>query len=183
MTRKRHPSAKERLPKAGRAASASEGTKQALNVVMVYQDSLTRQWVTDLWDRVGEVIDSGGIQGRGWRVSELTEPAAFEKAVRAAAEADVLVISIREGGELPQSLCGWIDAWLPKRAGRPGALAALIGVPPQPDAQIGHAHAYLAGVARRGGLDFLPRENRLPAGPLAFSTPLGATPAIEFARP
>jgi hypothetical protein len=52
---------------------------------------------------------------------------------------------------------------MPRRAGRPGAMVALIGVPPQPDAQSGRAHKYLESVTRRVGLDFLPRERKLPA--------------------
>jgi len=91
--------------------------------------------------------------------------------VRAAAEADVLVVSVRDTGELSISLYAWIDTWLPLRAGRAGALVALLGVPPRPDAQSGRAHAYLEAVARRTGLDFLPRERKLPEAPFALSIP------------
>ena len=65
----------------------------------------------------------------------------------------------------------WMDALLPSRSRRPGALVALIGVPPQPDAQSGKAHQYLESVARKAGLDYLPHERKLPEQPFALSGP------------
>ena len=49
----------------------SSETEPALNVVIVYQDPLTRHWATDLWDRVGQLIDSGGICRKSWKLSDL----------------------------------------------------------------------------------------------------------------
>jgi hypothetical protein len=82
----------------------------------------------------------------------------------------VLLISIRETGALPLFLHLWIDAWARRRAGRKGALVALIGMPAQPDIQSDQAYRYLEGVARRAGLDFLPQERKLPEVRLAKST-------------
>ena len=111
---------------------------------------------------MGQLIDSAGICRESWKVSDLARAFTFADAVQAAAEADVLVISIRDAGELPLLLHVWVDAWMPRRAGRPGALVALIGVPAKPDALSGRAHEYLDSIARQAGLDFLPRERRLP---------------------
>jgi hypothetical protein len=104
-------------------------------------------------------------------MSDLTDPRVFMGSVRAAAAADVLVVSVRDTGELPTSLSVWIDAWIPGRAGTTGALVALIGVPPQPDAQSGRAYQYLEVAARKAGLDFLPHERKLPEQPWALSNP------------
>ena len=109
-------------------------------------------------------------------LGELTQAAAFAQAVQAAAEADVLVISIRDGGELPLFLYVWIHAWLPRRAGRPGTLVALIGVRALPEVQIGHTRPYLEAVARCGGLDFFPQESRLPEAPVASACRPGLLP-------
>jgi hypothetical protein len=54
-------------------------------------------------------------------------------------------------------------------AKRPGALVALIGVPAWPDAQAGHAHQHLKAIARRAGLDYLPRETKLPEEDLGLA--------------
>ncbi len=145
-----------------RTAITADETEQALNVVVVYQDPLTRHWAADLWDRVGQLIDSTGIRRESWKLNDLTQAFVFTEAVHAAAEADVVVISVRDAGELPLLLHVWVDAWMPRRGGRAGALVALIGVPAKPNALSGGAHKYLEAVARQAGLDFLPRERRLP---------------------
>ena len=149
---------------------ASKKTEQAISVVMVYQDPLTRNWAAELWDRVGQLVGQEGVCRQSWKISDLTDARIFTDAVQAAALADVLVVSIRDSGDLPGNLTDWSDAWMPRRAGRAGALVALIGVPPHPDTQSGRAHAYLETVARRTGLDFLPRERKLPEGSPAVST-------------
>ena len=82
----------------------------------------------------------------------------------------MLVVSVRDAGGMPADLGLWIEAWMPRRAGRAGALVALIGVAPPPDVQSGHARAYLENAARRAGLDFLPRERKLPQDRSAVST-------------
>ena len=160
-----------------RLVHAPAQSSQALNVVVAYQDPLTRHWATGLWDRVGQLIDTGGICCKSWKLNDLTQASVFAEAVNAAVVADVLVISVRDAGELPLMLHVWIDAWLPRRAGRTGALVAVIGVPAKPDVQSGRAHEYLEDVARQAGLDFLPRERMLPQEPLArpVNLPLGVT--------
>ena len=152
----------------------------ALNVATVYQDPLTRQWTTELWDQVGQLVGGGSICHQSWKISDLTDARVFADAVQAVAQADVLVVSVRDAGELPVNLYVWIDAWMPRRAGREGALVALIGVPPQPDTRAGHAHTYLETVARWTGLDFLPRERKLPEEPSALSALAGTTPAASL---
>jgi hypothetical protein len=143
-------------------SSASRKTKPLLSVATVYQDGLTRGWATEMWDRVVEVIGYEGIRFQSWMISELTDPGCLAVAVQAAAEADVLVVSVRDAADWPRQLDKWAEGWLPGRGRRAGALVALIGVPSQPDPQAGRAHAYLETVALRAGLDFLPRERKLP---------------------
>jgi hypothetical protein len=161
------------------AARPPKNNEAPLNVVMLYQDSLTRHWATELWDRLRHVIGTEGIWRQSWRISELTDPCVFSDAVEGAAAADVLVVSVRDPGDWSMGLHLWIDAWLPKRAGREGALVALIGLPGQPNAACGNAHQYLEAVARKAGLDFLPRERKLPEQPVALSALPGATPTAN----
>jgi hypothetical protein len=167
----------------GSVAAASDDNEPALRVATVYQDPLTRYWAAELWDRVGQLIDKGTISRRSWKMSELTETKAFARSVRAAAEADVLVVSVRDEAELPLVMHVWIDAWLPRRAGLAGALVALIGVSAQPDARSGRAYLYLEAVARRAGLDYLPRERKLPKVPPAVSRLPGINPTATLAPP
>ena len=152
----------KRSDRSDAAPSVASEPKPLLSIVVVYQDGLTRHWAAELWDRVGSLLGGGGVCRQSWKIRDLSQPCSFSGAVRAATKADVLMVSVRDARELPLELESWIECWLPGREGRPGALVALIGVPPQPDAQLGCAHSYLADVARRGGLDFLPRERKLP---------------------
>jgi hypothetical protein len=160
-----------------RAARAPNESEPALNVITLYQDSLTRYWASELWDRVGQLIHCGNVCHKSWKTSDLLRTDVFADAVQAAAEADVLMIAIRDEGELAHFLCDWIVAWIPRRAGREGALVALIGVPEQQDPQSARAYQYLQDVARRAGVDFLPRERKLPNERLAMSTSLEVSPA------
>jgi hypothetical protein len=166
------------------AARAPKENELALNVVTVYQDPLTRHWAAELWDRVGRLIDSGGISRKSWNLGELTQTDILAGAVQAATEAHVLVVSVRDAGQLPASLSVWIDAWVPNRAGLAGgALVALIGLPPQPDSQSGRAYAYLESVAKRAGLDFLPNERKLPPKAFALPTLSGIMPTANITTP
>jgi hypothetical protein len=160
-----------------RPEPATEQSEPALNVTIVYQDPLTHQWATELWERVEPLISGGRICCKSWNIGRLAEPLALEDATQAAAEADVLVISVRAAGDLPLMLGVWIDAWVGRRAGHAGALVALIGLPARPDARSSRVHQYFQAVARQAGLDFLPRERRLPEEANALPTPPVVTPA------
>jgi hypothetical protein len=159
------------------AARPPTETVPPLKVVTLYQDPLTRYWSTELWDRVGSLISYEDVCHKSWKISDLPQAVVFADAVQAAAAADVLVISVRNSGALPLILHVWVNAWVPRRAGREGALVALIGVPPQQDTQSDRAYQFLEALARGAGLDFLPRERKLPEGPQAVSTLPAVSPA------
>jgi hypothetical protein len=159
------------------ATEDGSGARTALNVSVIYQDASTRRWARELWSRVGQLTGNGGICRKSWRISQLGQPAVFCEAVRAAAKADVLLIAMRDTEEVPGILHLWAEAWLPRRARRPGALVALIGVPPQPNAQTSYAHRFLELVARKGGLDYLPRERKLADASVASRRRLFRVPA------
>ena len=139
--------------------------KHVLRVAIVYQDELTRRWADEQWSRVEQLAEHGSIQCRTWGINQLAQDGEFVHAVRAASDADVLVIAVRDTGELPLFLHVWIDAWIPLRCGREGALLAILGIPAQPDAQTGDTRHYLETVARRVGMEYLPRERTLPGRP------------------
>jgi len=144
------------------APKAAKEDALALNVVMVYEDPLMRYWATELWDRVSNLVGHSGICRTAWGISDLGHPDHFAKAVQEAARAHVLLLALRDAGVLPPNLGKWIQAWTPQRKGAGGVLAALIGMPPTPNAWAGQAYRYLEAVARRAGLDYLPRERKLP---------------------
>jgi len=169
----------KRRARLGLPTRAEDESAFALNVVVLYQDPLTLYWATELWDRVGELIGGGGVCRSSWRISDLAHPDVFAEAVQAAAKANIIVVSFRDTGVLPPSLCEWVDAWMPHRISTGGALVGLIGMPPQPSALCGHAYTYLQAVARRAGLDFLTHERKLPD---ELSSPASPAKIIPTAR-
>lgn len=147
------------------ALLAWAGAENALNVVIVYEDSLTRELATDLWGRVTDLIGEDSIRLQFWRIADLIETALFPRAVEHAVEADVIIVSVRAAAELPLNLYVWVDAWLPRRRLSSGALAALIGIPDNLENPSDRICEYLESVAKRAAMDFLPRERRLPTPP------------------
>lgn len=135
---------------------------QAFRAVIVYQDSVTLDWATELWSPVSGLIGKESIDLRTWKVDDLTHPRVLPASVQAATLADMILVSLRMTNELPLALYVWIDAWLPRRGNNSGAIVALLancevsGNPPA------HAEKYLKAVAARAGMEFLFREKRLP---------------------
>ncbi|MGO9587545.1 MAG: hypothetical protein ACLP2Y_15245 [Limisphaerales bacterium] len=157
-----------------RAIPSDEGefvppdTENALNVALVYQDAPTRNWATQVCDQVTQLVGKDAVHCTQWEISRLGDPDVLKDAVSTTMQADVILISIYDAKELPIELAGWIGAWLPRRSLPTGALIALISVPGQTSAQLDHARGYLRTVARKGRLDFLLRERRLPVASRGF---------------
>ena len=105
------------------------------------------------------------IQNTWYHASSLSDPGTLLEAVCAALAADVIVIAVYAMEELPLDLYVWIDAWLPRRASRVGALAAVIGVAEPLEPQSVRTREYLEAVARKAQLDFIPQERRRPGMP------------------
>jgi hypothetical protein len=150
------------LPDEGALSPAEED--YALNVAVVYQDASTRKWAEDVCGRVTELTGSGGIRTHFCRLGDLTQPQIFPGAVQVAALADVIIVSAYAANELHCMLFAWIDAWLRRRRPGPGTLLALISMLDHPDFQTSFLRKYLQAVARKGYLDFLPHERKLPVG-------------------
>jgi len=149
-------------------ASASERTASSaeagyvLNVTMVYQDLTTRDWVTEMWERVTQLVGKENISVASWRISDLARPGILAEAVESAARADVVVAAVSAAEELPSDLYVWFDIWLPRRTRSTGALVALIGLPEAASHQSSRAQEYFQSVARKGRLDYFPQKRLLP---------------------
>jgi hypothetical protein len=76
--------------------------------------------------------------------------------------ADVIVVAIRATDGLPLPFYVWVDSWLPHRQQGTGALVALLGFPERFVAPMERAREYLKALARKGHLDFLIEERKLP---------------------
>jgi hypothetical protein len=134
----------------------------ALNIAMVYQDALTRKWATQVCDQVTRLAGKDAVHCPQWEISRLNDLSVLKDAVLMTMVADVILVSIYDAEELPKDFRVWMDAWLARRYLPAGALIALISVRGEKSAQTNPARDCLRAVARKGRLDFLLRERRLP---------------------
>jgi hypothetical protein len=134
----------------------------ALNIALVYQDALTRKWATQVCDQVTRLAGKGAVHCTQWEISRLNDLCVLKDAILMTMVADVILVSIYAAEELPNDFRVWMDAWLERRRLPTGAMIALISVPGELSAQTNPARDYLRAIARKGRLDFLLRERRLP---------------------
>jgi hypothetical protein len=131
-------------------------SEYALNIVGVYQDPVTQSWGVPMCRLATQLAGEDRIRNTWFDVHSLDDIGVLLEAVRAALLADVIVISVYAADELPLGLYVWIDAWLPRRTSRQGALTALIGAEEPQGPQSFRTREYLQAVARKAQLDFIP---------------------------
>jgi hypothetical protein len=160
----------EQSVQADRVATDRPEAGYALNIAGVYQDSVTREWGMQNCRRATQLAGEDRIQNRWYDVHSLSDPGILQRAVQAAFEADVIVVSVYAADELPLDLYVWVQVWLPRRFWRAGILTALIGVAESPDAQSVRTLQYLQAVASRAHLDFVTEERKRPLTTAAPAT-------------
>ena len=131
-------------------------SEYALNIVGVYQDPMTQSWGVPMCRLATQLAGEDRIRNTWFDVHSLNDIGILLEAVRAALVADVLVVSVYAADELPLGLYVWIDAWLPRRTSREGALTALIGADEPRDLRSFRTRDYLQAVAHKARLDFIP---------------------------
>jgi hypothetical protein len=148
-----------------------------LNIAGVYQDSVTRDWAMQSCRQATQLAGGERVQNTWCNTNSLSDPGILLDAVRAAVAADVIVISVYAADELPLDLYVWIEAWLPRRLSRRGALAALVGVAEPLDSPSVRTLEYLQALARKAQLDFIPQQRERPATSVVSSMDLITEPA------
>lgn len=144
-------------------ATAWEATcGSGVGIVVVFQDPLTRQWATDALERVSDVLCREQGRLRFWRMDDLVQPLIADAAIRAAADATILIVALRDVALPPPSLCVWNEGWLARRPPATGLLVSIVGVHPRCSDHIVQLDEYLRAIALRGSLDYLPRKFLLP---------------------
>jgi len=142
-----------------------------LNVAGVYQDNVTREWAIQFCRRATRVGGEESVECAWYSTRSLRDAGFLGDAVSAALVADVIVVSVYAADELPLELHAWVDAWLPRRLSRAGALTALIGVAAPLESQSIRTINYLQAVARRARLDFVAQEHQRPAASSSIKLP------------
>jgi len=161
---------------------APDEAAYTLSIAGVYQDSVTRDWAMQTCRRATQLVGEQSVQNAWYDAHSLGDPGIFLDAVRAALVADVIVVSVYAADELPLDLYVWVQAWLPRRHSRAGALTALIGVAEPPDSRFVRTVEYLQAVASRAQLDFIPQERKRPLALAASEMELIAKPGSATAH-
>jgi len=81
----------------------------------------------------------------------------------------MIVFSAHADLDWPSDFLAWIDSWVFRRSGSPGALVALIGGPADSRTGLTDRHLHLRDVAKRAGMDFLP-HGMLPLPNAVFNS-------------
>jgi hypothetical protein len=144
----------------------------ALKIAGVYQDSVTKDWTKQFCRRATRVAGVESVQCAWYSTNSLSDTEKLMDAASAAVVADVIVVSVYDADELPLELYTWVEAWLPRRLLRAGALTALIGVAEPLESQSIRTITYLQAVAHRARLDFIPQAHKRPAVSTASSIKL-----------
>ena len=163
-------------------AVAPDELEYTLNIAGIYQDSVTRDWAMQSCHRATQLAGGERVQNTWYNTNSLSDPGILLNAVRAAVAADVIVISVYAADELPLDLYVWIEAWLPRRLSRRGALAALVGVAQPLDSPSVRTLEYLQALARKAQLDFIPQQRERPAASVVSSMDLITEPASTAAQ-
>ena len=143
-------------------AALDQPYSRGVGIVVVFQDPLTRQWATESWERVSEILCQEDARLRFWRMDDLVHPLVAQEAISAASEASILMVAVRDTIVPPPALCVWNEGWLAHRKANAGLLVSMIGVHPQLKATSANLDEYLRAIALRAGMDYLPRQRMLP---------------------
>jgi hypothetical protein len=158
--------------------------KLPFDLVVVYEDTQTRERALRLYDHLAQqLLDDYDFQCTWWKISHLDDAVLHERALDAALDASMIVLSVRARATLPAPAQRWLDAWLGRKDDRKRALAALIGNPGQASADALALQTRLQSLARMARMDFFAHAFPVPepAGGAA-AVPAGAGLASNLGR-
>lgn len=98
--------------------------------------------------------EEGRLLYQLWNIETLAFRELRELGALEAAQADLIIIGIRAGQELPGMVAAWMQRWLDLRQRRPGALMVVIEAGPKKPEAARASLAQLKEVAASGCLDF-----------------------------
>lgn len=137
------------------------GARPTFNVVIAYEDFETGKHAKRTYDFLTETLGREcEFANQMWKFDVLGIPKLREIASADVAAADLVVISCH-GDELPKWTRAWIESWM-SAPSRPMALVALFDSKTEEVPQAHSVRDYLAGVARRGNMEFFAQPDQWP---------------------
>jgi hypothetical protein len=140
--------------------------KKELNLVLLYEDTQTRKWVREIYEKATKQAGAAPVRATWWKLSDLAAPGVLAGAVSTAMRADKIVVCTRAAEGLPLPFYVWVNAWMPHRVPASGELLGLLGVPTPPSPPSGRIREYLQAEASRTRMRFMLEERTLPEEPV-----------------
>ena len=133
-----------------------------VNAVAASEDSATEARVDEFCHGLGKQLgEECELTRRIWLLSELRLPQLRAIAASEAAAADLVIVSVHHGEDLPPELLSWIDLWLPHKRDQRSLLLALFD--PISSGVSATLRARLEEVARKAHMEFLAQSEDAPA--------------------
>src|SRR5262245_18018978 len=101
--------------------------KFPFDLVIAYEDTTTRNRALSLYDHLAQqLLDDYDFRCTWWKLGLLNNPPLMEQASDAAAEANMVVVSLRAAQELSEPARLWTESWLAKRGNQKSALVTSV---------------------------------------------------------
>lgn len=157
--------------------------KYPFDLVVAYEDTTTRNRAMQLYDHLAqELLDDYDFQCSWWKLDHLDNPGICEQAADAAAEANMIIVSLRGDQGLPTVFHRWLEGWLSRRGDQKSALVLLLGDNGERRDQPRRLRLQLQQAARQARMDFFVHAYDLPETGTPYATESRA-PQAQRANP
>jgi hypothetical protein len=124
-------------------------------VAIIYEDSAAGKRAKHFYDRViRELVDECDFSMELWNFQVLAVPEIGNAAAKAAAQADVVILSMHRKAQLSVRTRDWIERWSGLITDNRSALVALLDQPGRKRGTVASTLDYLRKVADRKGISF-----------------------------
>ncbi len=159
---------------AEKEVTSSWDPKFPFDLVVAYEDTDTRNRALHLYDHLAQqLLDDYDFQCSWWKFEHLANSVLQQEAADSAADANMVILSLRAHRELPAVQKAWMDDWIHRRHHRKAALVVMIADTNQPERDAAPVLGYLRNAARIGRMDFFLHGFELPKANSEFpDTPM-----------
>lgn len=141
-----------------------EPSKSLFNLLVAYEDTATRNLAFGLYDKLAQaLLDECDFRCTWWKFDHLHHATLQLRAVDAALQANMIILSVHAENELSPLAKSWIETWQPQKAGETSALVVLLAESGLDHPLPSKMEAALAEVAHRAKMDFFCNAVNLPA--------------------
>lgn len=137
------------------AAEETAPGKLATKIVIASEDANGAVRAREVSEHLARELSPGAeVSSEVWRFNFLRHEDVRNVAAASITDADIVVVSARDDGELPPHVKIWIEDWVPVTRERPTALLALVERQPGTPHSLPSVCSYLRRIARRTGMNF-----------------------------